>query len=134
MQMQIDNWKENGKQCKGINSKQYDISMVEGNAEQTEIVYRVLQKLKEWIDFTQNKDNSSRFQPLLMTIQGAGGTGLSTIIHIITQLLSDMIPDARVSAVTAPTGSAAFNVGGRPCHSFFKVDIKDPNKDLTEKK
>ena len=134
LQMQIDNWKENGKQCKGIKTKQYDISMLEGNAEQTEIVYRVLQKLKEWIDFPRNKDNSSQFQPLLMTIQGAGGTGKSTIIHIITQLLSDMIPDARVSAVTAPTGSAAFNVGGRTCHSFFKVDIKDPNKDLTEKK
>ena len=136
LQQQIDDWKNNGEPASRRDNSRFDITILNGNKEQTEIVYQTLKKLKEWIEFpSQNEThNNQTFQPLLMTIQGAGGTGKSTIIHIISRLISDLIPQAKVTMVTAPTGSAAFNVGGRTCHSFFKIDINDPNKELTENK
>ena len=54
-----------------------------------------------------------------MFISGVGGTGKSFLIKTIRALLSEIWHDKTESllcAVTAPTGLAAFNVGGVTIH------------------
>ena len=72
-----------------------------------------------------------QFHPLYLAVQGAGGTGKSTIINIIVQAIETMFPDLYVVSVTAPTGATAFDVGGTTCHKNFKLRIKDPTKPIS---
>ena len=99
----------------------YKFDDVGDSEEQREIILKVLLKLKEYMEFPDKHkhDNSTTFEPLYMTIRGAGGTGKSHIIKILTNEIENMFPDARVTCTTAPTGNAAFSIGGRTCHSFF---------------
>jgi predicted GTPase len=47
-----------------------------------------------------------------MTIMGAAGTGKSVLINTLVTVLRVMFDDNDVVHVAAPTGTAAFNVGG----------------------
>ena len=62
-----------------------------------------------------------------MFISGVGGMGKSFLIKTIHALLSEIWHDKTVSllcAVTAPTGLAAFNVGGVTIHRLLQLPIK----------
>ena len=77
----------------------------------------------------------SEFEPLYITVQGAGGTGKSTVIHVIVSILEKMFyEDTKVTITSAPTGSAAFNVGGTTSHSQFGVNCRNPENDLSQNK
>ncbi|KAJ1528959.1 hypothetical protein ONE63_007327 [Megalurothrips usitatus] len=72
-------------------------------------------------------------------ISGAGGVGKSTLLKIITQTaLRFWIhelqhqPDDIFFLITAPTGKAAFNVGGQTIHSVFTI-VFSLVKELTMK-
>ena len=100
----------------------YCLQDIGDNAEQRNIVYTVVQKLKEWIQFPDKhkKDNSLKFEPLHMTIGGAGGTGKSHIIKILTNEVEKLFP-VQVTTTCAPTGNVAFTIGGKTLHSFSKL-------------
>ena len=111
----------------------YSLNDMGDNKEQRDIVYTVVQKLKEWIEYPDKhmKDKSVTFQPLHMTVRGAGGTGKSHIIKILTNAVQQLFP-LKVTTTCAPTGNAAFAVGGKTIHSFFKISPATINKPMRE--
>ena len=65
----------------------------------------------------QNQHETSKcqydFKPLQMFVSGVGGTGKSFLIEAIKLLAGNIWPSKEVMvAVAAPTGLAAFNLGG----------------------
>ena len=111
----------------------YKIQDVLCSDEQTEIVFMVLHKLKEWTEYKHDCTNNGRtkpFKPLHMTVQGPGGTGKSFVINVIVTAVEKLFLRAKVTEVVAPTGSAAYNVGGKTFHSTFLLDWRQPWKNL----
>ena len=59
-----------------------------------------------------------------MFISGVGGTGKSFLIEAIKLLVRKIWPSNDLTvAVAAPTGLAAFNVGGLTIHRLFQLPI-----------
>lgn len=58
-----------------------------------------------------------RDKQCLLVVSGCAGTGKSTLIHGIKQLMSTMI----LINIVAPTGKAALNVNGVTIHAHFKL-------------
>ena len=59
-------------------------------------------------------------------LSGPGGTGKSHIVHLIQRDMSNFFKhtvkpddDQPIVLITAPTGSAAFQIGGSTIHSAF---------------
>ena len=115
--------------------KAYSTKDLNNNIQQAEIVYTVMCKLRQWIEFPEEyaKNNNLKFEPLLMTIQGAGGTGKSHVIHIITNAIEKLFA-VKVTRTCAPTGCAAYNIQGKTCHSFFNVSVNDASKQMSANK
>lgn len=82
--------------------------------DQRAIVGVVMETLWRWLE----ADNLADFRPLRMTINGGGGSGKSVVIHTIVTLMRKMFDCDDVVRVVAPTGSAAFNVGGTTIHNL----------------
>ena len=61
---------------------------------------------------------SCDFKPLRMFVSGVEGTGKSFLIHALKSLIHQIWPSSDLScAIAAPTGLAAFNVGGMTIHT-----------------
>ena len=94
------------------------------NADQSRVVkahleHHVLHKC----GWCQCKD----LKPLHMFVSGVGGTGKSFLIRNVRALgsrLCNCTADSTVCAVTAPTGLAAFNVGGATIHRLLQLPIE----------
>ena len=70
-------------------------------------------------------------KPLHMFVSGVGGTGKSFLIKTIRALVSSMWASETQStlcAVTAPTGLAAFNVGGVTIHRLLQLPIEHESR------
>ena len=115
--------------------KPYSVGDLGDNREQQDIFFEVVKTLREWLEWPEKhkKDKSATFTPLFMTVQGAGGTGKSHVIHIITNAIESIFP-VKVTQTCAPTGCAAYSIGGRTVHSFFKISVKDAGTDLSPAK
>ena len=46
--------------------------------------------------------------------------------------MEKIFPETKVTIITAPTGSAAYNIGGGTSHSLFGINPRNPEKDLSE--
>ena len=67
--------------------------------------------------------------PLRMFVSGVGGTGKSFLIETIKSLVGHLWPsDDLTCAVAAPTGLAAFNVGGVTIHRLFQLPVEHEGK------
>jgi len=66
-----------------------------------------------------------KFKPLRMTIMGCGGTGKSVLINTLVTCIRKIFDDNDSVFVTAPTGAAAYNVGGSTIHREFKINVRD---------
>ena len=97
----------------------YTLEML--HPDQLKVVLEVMGKIKEWMEC----DDLSKFQPLRLTVTGAGGTGKSVIINTLVTLLRKMFKCNGVIKVAAPTGVAAFNVGGE---TFFHLTNSRPTR------
>ena len=76
-----------------------------------------------------SKSCSCDFTPLRMFVSGVGGTGKSFLIETIDQLTSETWPSGGTTcAIAAPTGLAAFNVGGMTLHRLFQLPIEHDGK------
>ena len=68
-------------------------------------------------------------KPVRMFVSGVGGTGKSFLIEAIKALVISLWPlDDLVCAIAAPTGLAAFNVGGTTIHRLFQLPIEHSAK------
>jgi len=83
--------------------------------DQKVVVAKVMDKLHEWL----HCDDLSKFKPLRLTLNGAGGSGKSVIINTIVSTIRRMFNCNDVVRVAAPTGTAAFNVNGETLHHLL---------------
>jgi len=64
-----------------------------------------------------------------MFVSGVGGTGKSFLIEAIKALITDIWPtDDLTFTVAAPTGIAAFNIGGITTHRLFQLPVEHESK------
>ena len=81
----------------------------------------------------QKKHNDGLCQcdlkPLHMFVSGVGGTGKSYLIETIKALISSIWSQKELlCAVSAPTGLAAFNIGGVTVHRLFQLPVEHEGK------
>ena len=79
----------------------------------------------------QHQDNECQceFKPLRMFVSGVGGTGKSFLIETTKALVNNIWPSNDLTcAIAAPTGLAAFNVGGVTIHRLFQLPIEHDSK------
>ena len=88
-------------------------------SDQKKIVSEVVAKLEEWITC----DDLATFEPMRMTINGAGGSGKSVVINTLVTIFRRMFGTDDVIKVVAPTGTAAFNVGGETFHHMLGCKV-----------
>lgn len=74
-------------------------------------------------DFLHMEDLSS-FKPLRVIVNGQGGSGKSVVINTIVTIMRQMFDTNDVVKVCAPTGVAAYNVGGETFHHLFKMGVQ----------
>ena len=93
----------------------------------------MLRKLKEWTTFYDEKEKNpdATFEPLLLTVNGAGGTGKTFIIKVILTCMKQIFPHVVVTIVCAPTGTAAYNIEGQTMHLSFGINVNAENKELS---
>jgi len=68
--------------------------------------------------------SSGPFCLLRITVVGVAGTGKSVIIDTLVTVIHEMFQCNDVTFVGAPTGTAAFNVGGEMLHRLFSILIE----------
>ena len=101
------------------------------NADQGRVLEQIKSHLEHQAFHENNKCKCTDFRPLHLFVSGVGGTGKSFLIKIIRELVSkiwDCKTGSPVCAVTAPTGHAAFNVGGVTIHRFLQLPIEDEGR------
>lgn len=76
--------------------------------------------------------NDPAYKPLRATVMGSAGTGKSFVINTITTILQHLTQCNDTVGTTAPSGGAAFNVGGCTLHRFLKMSIDNQRNKLTE--
>ena len=92
--------------------------------DQKEILARVLMKLREWVELPsriKTNHENHKFAPLRMTVSGEAGSGKSVLIHALVTVVRRMFGYKDSAIVVGPTGSSAFNAGGKTIHSFFGI-------------
>ena len=89
------------------------------NTDQKRIIDHVKAHVLKQIEYQRNtkqiKEQSECVKPLHMFISGVGGTGKSFLIESIKALVKSLW-STLTCAVAAPTGLAAYNVGGVMAH------------------
>jgi len=63
--------------------------------------------------------------PIRLIVSGQGGTGKSKVIHVLHQLVSNELSYCGLSVVVAaPTGLAAYNIGGTTIHRLLCLPVE----------
>ena len=93
---------------------------------------RIFDKMKyHLLHQKQHEDNEGQceFKTLQMFVSGVGGTGKSFLIQTIKPLVNNIWPSNDLTcALAAPTGLAAFNVGGITIHRLFQLPSEHDSK------
>ena len=98
------------------------------NADQRRIFNRVESHLQHQKQH-ENGECQCEFKPLRMFVSGVGGTGKSFLIEAIKLMVGKIWASKEVTvSVAAPTGLAAFNVGGLTIHRLFQLPIEHEGK------
>ena len=102
------------------------------NEDQRRIFELVADHLKHQSRHECNDCKCRDLKPLHMFVSGVGGTGKSFLIETIRSLVKeiwkDCASDDTTCAVAAPTGLAAYNVGGVTVHRLFQLPIEHEGK------
>jgi len=59
-----------------------------------------------------------------LVVSGQGGTGKTRVIEIISRIISARLPETLPVVVAAPTGLAAYNVGGTTLHRMLSLPVE----------
>ena len=136
----VDRIKEKRKE-EVANEKELDFFRVDGkplhisqcNHEQQAVLVMILKKLREWTECVTSGsvDEQRSFTPLHMTIRGSAGSGKSYLIKSAVNAVRKMFGYNDVACVVAPTGAAAYNVGGQTVHRRMHINPHNPSKKLS---
>ncbi len=77
--------------------------------------------------------NHEDYEPLRATVVGCGGCGKSMIINTIITIIRELTNCNNSVKVAAPSGCAAYNVGGCTLHRLLDINVQVPWKSLNEK-
>ena len=114
--------------------KQANYQLKDLNDDQFHIAYFILKKIREWLNLpNKSKKEQKKFEPLRLTVMGQGGTGKSRLINTLVSVIRTMFENNDSVHVAAPTGAAAFSVGGQTLHRLFCVKTTNTNKHMTTK-
>ena len=108
-----------------------DVYRIEALNEEQKIV--VICALEAVVKFLTNDET---YKPLRATVVGCGGTGKSYIINTLISVMRNYTQINDTVKVAAPSGGAAYNVGGCTLHRCLNLSV-DPEKlakDLTAEK
>ena len=83
-----------------------------------------------WKFLTNDKD----YEPLRATVMGAGGTGKSYLINTICTMIKELTQSNETVKVAAPSGGAAYNIGGCTVHRLLGIDVGTPWMKMNDKK
>ena len=92
------------------------------NVDQGRVFKRISEHLLHQERHVSGVCECAQLQPLHMFVSGVGGTGKTFLIEAIRAQVAAIWKDkheALLCAVAAPTGLAAFNVGGVTVHRLF---------------
>ena len=102
------------------------------NADQIRIFQMVTNHLCHQKQHELGKCQCNDLRPLHSFISGVGGTGKSFLIDTIRRQVADIWKDDAIGdikcTVAAPTGLAAYNVGGVTVHCLFQLPIEHDGK------
>ena len=79
-------------------------SVEDCNDSQKDILFLILDKLKEYFEAGSSRQENKVFTPLRMTIMGEAGTGKSFLINTITAVVRTIFQENDAIHVTGPTG------------------------------
>ena len=114
--------------------KQANYQLRDLNDDQFHIAYYILKKIQEWVNLpNKSKEKQKKFKPLRMTVMGQGGTGKSRLINTLVSVIRTMFEKNDSVHVAAPTGAAAFSVGGQTLHRLFCVKTTNADKQMSTK-
>ena len=97
------------------------------DTDQARVYEQVKSHLKHQLKHEKKDCHCTDLQPLHMFVSGVGSTGKSFLIKTVRALVSELWRDetrSTLCAVTAPTGLAAFNVGGVTIHRLLQLPIE----------
>ena len=102
------------------------------NDDQLDVILLVVENIKKWIESAKgtNKKDAKEYKPLRMTVRGAAGSGKSFFIKALANTVREMFGDKNAVHISAPTGTAAHNVGGETIHRKFQVNPHRPENDI----
>ena len=102
------------------------------NKDQQGIFKQVTDHLTHQYQHEHNSCECNNLKPLHMFINAVGGTGKSfliqTIISQVKEIWKEDVGTYTTCAVAAPTGLAAYNVGGVTVHHLFQLPIECEGK------
>ena len=109
-----------------MGSSQYRAYIRSLNQKQKEIVMYNRQWCKTYVHKFRLGDRVNGYHIFL---SGCGGTGKSHVVRLLQRDMSHLLqhilrpePDQPIAIVTAPTGSAAYNIGGSTIHSALSIN------------
>ena len=99
------------------------------NADQRRVFAKIQDHLLHQKHHEQNECSCADLNPLRMFVSGVGGTGKSFLIETLKAQVEDMWQtDDLTCAIAAPTGLAAFNIGGITIHRLFQLPVEHNSK------
>ena len=101
------------------------------NKDQARVYWLVKEHLLHQERYETSACQCTDLKPLHMFLTGVGGTGKSFLIEAIRSMVTEIWhgkTDGLTCAVTAPTGLAAFNVGGVTIHRPLQLPIEHEGK------
>jgi hypothetical protein len=94
--------------------------------DQRRVVAYVIERLELWLQYATSDESEElpHFEPIRLTVVGAGGTGKSVIINTLLTVIREMFQVNNSALVGAPTGTAAFNVCGETLHRMLSILVR----------
>ena len=122
-----------------MNDSDYDALLNSLNMEQANIV----QNVKQWCQNTVDSVSTTQAKPppFYSFVSGPGGVGKSHIIKAVYETCRKFLkplhtedPDLPTVLLTAPTGVAAYNIGGLTLHSAFQLNTQHSYQSLSSER
>ena len=98
--------------------------------DQLTVLVPIMTKLREWVTCATIDDDTvaKTFQSMRLTICGSAGSGKSFFIECLANTIRRIFQMRTAVVIAAPTGAAAYNVGGETVHRTFAVNPHKPSQ------
>ena len=102
------------------------------NVDQKRIFNNIKRQLLHQIEHETGNCSCHGNKPFTMFVSGVGGTGKSFLIATVKALIDSLWKTEDITcAIAAPTGLAAFNVGGITLHRLFRLPVEHDSRGAT---